>query len=570
MCKVDLSARMGGEMRSQARLVGTLTVLSIACFAAVLPGPAWTQGAVPQTDLNALYRQTSAPIDRRIDDLLSRMTLDEKVRQLDLYSGAKALVDAHTDETHATATAHFLPDKAQEMWGALGVGAIHDLNPTPEQANAIQQWILAHNRLGIPALFIEEGLHGFDTGTVFPVSIGLAATWNPEIVQKVGAAIAAEARATGVGMILGPVLDLAREPRWGRVEEDYGEDPYLTGQLGLAYVSGAQGESLNSDHSVVAEPKHFAGHGSPEGGTNTSPVHIGERELRSVMLKSFEPSIRDGKAMGVMAAYHEIDGIPITADPFLLKKILRQEWGFQGFVLSDLGAIQRLYNVHHVAATPKDAVCLAIKSGVDMQFYDFEHEVFQKALMDCVREGSLPESDLDRAVSSVLRVKFALGLFDHPMTDPGLRARTYRSQTHLDLTLEAARQSMTLLKNDGPLLPLSKSTKKIAVIGPNADVAQYGDYENESNGARISMLAGIRALVPQAAIEFDAGKDIAAATAKAKDADVVILGLGERQGISGEGFDRTDLNLPGNQEQLLEAVVAAGKPVVWFWKMAGR
>ena len=471
-------------------------------------------------------------------------------------------MDQHTDDTHAASTAHFLPDKAREMWGDLGVGAIHDLNPTPEQANAIQQWILAHNRLRIPVLFIEEGLHGFDTGTVFPAPIGLAATWNPAIVQKVGSAIAAEARATGVGMILGPVLDLAREPRWGRVEEDYGEDPYLTGQLGLAYVQGVQGDSLSSDHNVVAEPKHFAGHGSPEGGTNTSPVHIGERELRAIMLKSFEPSIRDGKAMGVMAAYHEIDGIPITADPFLLKTILRQEWGFHGFVLSDLGAIQRLYNVHHVAATPKEAVCLAIKSGVDMQFYDFEHEVFQKALMECVREGSLPQSDLDRAVGSVLRVKFALGLFDHPMTDPGLRARTYRSQPHLDLTLDAARQSMTLLKNDGRLLPLSKSTKKIAVIGPNADVARYGDYENESNGARISMLAGIRALVPQAAVEFDGGKDIAAAAAKAKDSDVVILGLGERQGISGEGFDRTDLNLPGNQEQLLEAVVAAGKPVV--------
>jgi beta-glucosidase len=363
-------------------------------------------------------------------------------------------------------------------------------------------------------------------------------------------------------MILAPVLDLAREPRWGRVEEDYGEDPYLTGQLGLAYVLGAQGENLNSDHTVVSEPKHFAGHGSPEGGTNTSPVHIGERELRSVMLKSFAPAFRDGKAMGVMAAYHEIDGIPITSDPFLLKKVLRQEWGFQGFVLSDLGAVQRLYTVHRVAATPKDAVCLAIKSGVDMQFYDFEHEIFQNALMDCVREGSLPQPDLDRAVKSVLRVKFALGLFDHPMTDPGLRARTYRSQAHLDLTLEAARQSMTLLKNDCHLLPLSKSTKRIAVIGPNADVARYGDYENEPNGAHIGMLGGIRALVPQATVEFDTGNDIPAATAKARAADVVILGLGEWQGISGEGFDRTDLGLPANQEQLLEAVVAAGKPVI--------
>jgi len=536
--------------------------LFVSLLFALHPATSGAQGRARETDSGALYKQPGVSVERRVQDLLGRMSLEEKVRQLDLYSGATALVDVHTDETHAASTAHFLPDKAQALLGGLGVGAIHDLNPTPEQANAIQTWVLAHNRLGIPVLFIEEGLHGFDTGTVFPVPIGLSATWNPGLVQNIGAAIAAEARATGVGMILAPVLDLAREPRWGRVEEDYGEDPYLTGQLGLAYVRGAQGETLESDHNVVAEPKHFAGHGSPEGGTNTSPVHIGERELRSVMLKPFEPAIRDGKAMGVMAAYHEIDGIPITADPFLLKKILRQEWDFHGFVLSDLGAIQRLYNVHHVAATPEEAVCLAIKSGVDMQFYDFSHEVFQKALVNCIREGSLPHSDLDRAVGSVLRVKFALGLFDHPFTDPGLRARTYRSQAHLDLTLEAARQSMTLLKNEGHLLPLSKSIRKIAVIGPNADIARYGDYEKESNGAHISLLDGIRALVPEATVEFDAGKDIATAAATARNADVVILGLGEWQGVSGEGFDRTDIGLPGNQEQLLEAVVAAGKPVV--------
>ena len=276
------------------------------------------------------------------------------------------------------------------MWGTLGVGGIHDLNPTPEQANTIQKWVIAHNRLGIPALFIEEGLHGFDTGTVFPAPVNLSATWNPQIAQQTAAAIAAEARATGVGMILAPVLDLARDPRWGRIEEDFGEDPYLTGQLGLAYVRGAQGESLNSGDTVVAEPKHFAGHGSPEGGTNTSPVHLGERELRTVMLKSFEPAFREGHAMATMAAYHEIDGIPITADPFLLKTILREEWGFQGFVLSDLGAIERLYKVHGVAATPKDASCMAIKSGVDMQFYDFDHPVFQNALIDCVHDGSSP------------------------------------------------------------------------------------------------------------------------------------------------------------------------------------
>jgi beta-glucosidase len=295
---------------------------------------------------------------------------------------------------------------------------------------------------------------------------------------------------------------------------------------------------------------------------NTSPVHIGERELRSVMLKSFEPAFREGHAMAAMAAYHEIDGIPVTADPMLLKKILRDEWGFQGFVLSDLGAIRRLYEVHHVAASPKDAVCLAIRSGVDMQFYDFPHAVFQQALIDCVHEGTLPLADLDRAVRGVLRVKFMLGLFDHPMVDTTLRAKVYRSQANLDVSLESARESMTLLKNERNLLPLAKSTSRIAVIGPNADVARYGDYEQEENGLHISLLDGLRRELPGAKIEFDDGKDIVAAIAKAEGADVVILGLGERQGISGEGFDRSNLDLPDNQERLLEAIVATNKPVV--------
>jgi beta-glucosidase len=509
-----------------------------------------------------VYRQPSRPVERRIDDLMRRMTLAEKVRQLDLYSGAMALVDKQTDETHAAPGSVFLPNKAQALFGALGVGGIHDLHPTPDQANQIQQWVISHSRLGIPALFIEEALHGYDTGTVFPAPIALAATWDPQIVQKSAESIAAEARANAVDMILAPVLDLARDPRWGRVEEDFGEDPYLTGQMGLAYVQGAQGDSLSGDHTVVAEPKHFAGHGSPEGGTNTSPVHIGERELRSVMLKSFEPAFREGHAMATMAAYHEIDGVPVTADPKLLKNILRNEWQFQGFVLSDLGAIRRLYTVHHVATSPKEASCMAIRSGVDMQFYDFPHDVFQQALIDCLHDGMLPMPDLDRAVRSVLRVKFMLGLFDHPMVDTSLNAHVYRSKPHLDVSLQSARESMTLLKNDANLLPLSKSTSSIAVIGPNADVARYGDYEQEENGLHISLLDGLRKELPGTKVAFGNGKDIGAAVNMAQQADVVILGFGERQGISGEGFDRSNLDLPDNQEQLLEAVVATGKPVV--------
>lgn len=510
----------------------------------------------------APYKRADVPIEQRVRDLLGRMTLEEKVRQLDLYAGVPTLVDKHVDSVHAGKSAVFLPEHAQQLWGNLGVGGVHDLYPTAAQSNAIQQWVMGHNRLGIPALFIEEALHGLNDGTIFPAPINLAATWNRDLARKTGAAIAAEARATGVDMILAPVLDLAREPRWGRVEEDFGEDPFLTGQMGLAYVQGAQGDSLDANNTVVAEPKHFAGHGSPEGGTNTSPVHIGERELRSVMLKSFEPAFRQGHAMATMAAYHEIDGIPVTANPLLLQKILRQEWGFQGFVLSDLGAIKRLEEIHHVAATPKDAACLAIKSGVDMQFYDFEHGVFQQALTDCVKEGTLPEADLDRAVAAVLRVKFALGLFDHPLVDPHLSSKVHRSPAHLATSLESARQSMTLLKNDGGLLPLSRSLRRLAVIGPNAHVARYGDYVDEAIGARISLLQGIREFLPQAEVVFDEGKDIPAAVAKTKDAEVVILGLGEWLGISGEGYDRSTLDLPGNQQALLEAVAATGKPVV--------
>ena len=540
----------------------TSRTLAVCLFLGVSFYSIAAQQAGPVSQEPVLYRRTGTPIEQRIADLLPRMTLEEKVRQLDLYSGAASLVDKHTDETHAAPDAVFLPGNAETLLGSLGVGGIHDIYSNATQSNAIQNWVIAHNRLGIPALFIEEGLHGFNQGTVFPAPINLAATWNPEIAQRTGAAIAAEARATGVGMILAPVLDLAREPRWGRVEEDFGEDPYLTGQFGLAYVRGAQGDNLDTNHTLVAEPKHFAGHGSPEGGTNTSPVHMGERELRTIMLRGFEPAFRQGHAMGVMAAYHEIDGIPVTADPFLLKTILRQEWNFQGFVLSDLGAIERLHGAHRVAASPKEAVCMAIRSGVDMQFYDFDHDVFQKALIDCVHEGTLAQKDLDRAVASILRVKFALGLFDHANVDPTLNAKVNRSPEHLALSLESARQSMTLLRNEGNLLPLSMSIEHIAVIGPNGNVARYGDYEVESNGLHLSIVDGIRKLIPQATVVFNPGNEIPAAVKAAMAADVVILAVGEWQGISGESFDRTQLDLPGNQKQLLEAIAATGRPVL--------
>jgi beta-glucosidase len=491
------------------------------------------------------------------------MTVAEKARQLDMYRGPSVSTRSEQEKDSAGLKPYdFLPAKAEAALGSLGVGSIHDLYATGTVNNEIQSWVMKNTRLGIPVLFAEEGLHWF-RGTVFPAPIGLAATWNPQLATRTGAAIAAEMRATGVGMVFAPVLDLARDPRWGRIEEDYGEDPYLTGQLGLAMVRGFQGDSLASDHTVIAEPKHFAGHGSPESGTNTSPAHMGERELRSIMLKGFEPAFREGHAMGTMAAYHEIDGIPVTADPYLLNTILRKEWGFQGFVLSDLGAIRRLYEDHKVAATPKDAVVMAINAGVDMQFYDFDHQVFQNAIIDGTKDGSLRPEALDRAVSSVLRVKFELGLFDHPLVDPALYARVNREQAHLDVARESALESMTLLKNENHLLPLSKDLKRMAVIGPNAKVARYGDYAPDSDPAdNNDMFTALRKMLPHAELSFADGKDIAAAVELAKNADVAVLALGEWHGVSGEGSDRSSLDLPENQEALLEAVVATGKPTV--------
>ncbi|HWY29418.1 MAG TPA: glycoside hydrolase family 3 N-terminal domain-containing protein [Candidatus Acidoferrum sp.] len=555
---VPLLQKPPGGQRCRFRLILTLVAV------ALLQG----FSSLRAQDAPLLYRNSNLAVEVRVADLIGRMTPEEKARQLDMYYGCEALLhtNQYTSRTHALPDAEFDPQMAEKNLGTSGIGSIHDLYPRPALYNRVQSWVIRSNRLGIPALFLEEGLHGYmDHGeTVFPQSINLATTWNPELARQTGAAIAAQARANGVAMILGPVLDVARDPRWGRVEEDFGEDPYLTGQLGLAYVQGMQGDSLDSDHTVIAEPKHFAGHGSPEGGLNMSPVHAGEREVRSIMLKSFEPAVREGKAMGIMAAYHDIDGVPCTGNPWLLDKVLRGEWGFQGLVLSDLGAIRRLYDTHHVVDSSTNAVLLALNSGVDMQFYDFDHETFQSAIINGIKNGQLSEATLDQSVARVLRAKFMLGLFDHPLVDEHLDATVRHCPAHDRLALESARQSMCLLRNEGQLLPLQKNLQHIAVIGPNANIARIGDYtEAAQEGSAEGMLEQIRKLVsPQTTVSFADGDDVARAVILAKTADVVILGLGEWLKISGEGFDRSDLDLPGNQEALLEAIVGTGKPVV--------
>ena len=538
---------------------------TLATVAAALAGEILSTNA---QDASLPYKNPDLAVDARVADLIGRMTVEEKVRQLDMYFGCEAVLDTnqYTGHTHAKPDAIFNSEMAKKNLGTLGIGSIHDIYPRAKLSNRIQEWVMKSNRLGIPTLFIEEGLHGYmdNNEIVFPQSINLASTWNPDLARQTGAAIAAQARANGVDMILGPVLDIARDPRWGRVEEDFGEDPYLTDQLGLAYVEGMQGNSLKTDHTVVAEPKHFAGHGSPEGGLNMSPVHAGEREVRSIMLKSFEPVVREGKVMGIMAAYHDIDGVPCTGNPWLLNGVLRDEWGFQGFVLSDLGAIRRLYDTHHVVDSPANAVLLALNSGVDMQFYDFDHNFFQDTIVKAINDGQVSEATLNRAVARVLRTKFLLGLFDHPFVDENLDAGVRNSQSQADLALDTARQSMCLLKNENNFLPLKKNLRRIAVIGPNANIARIGDYtEGAHENSAQGMLEQIKQLLStNTEVSFSDGGDIEKAVDLAKDADVVILGLGEWHGISGEGFDRSNLDLPGKQEELMEAIAGTGRPVV--------
>ncbi len=454
------------------------------------------------------YKRPELPISTRVGDLLSRMTPEEKARQLDMFMGSD-VVDHMRSYTQMAAHAKLDSAKAAATIGELGCGVIHDLYPTTAGiSNALQSWFRANTRLGIPVLLVEEALHGFNRpgSTVFPQCIGLGATFDTGLVERVGGAIAAEMRAVGVHLSLSPVLCLARDPRWGRTEETFGEDPWLAGSMGEAYVRGMQGDlgPLN----VVAEPKHFAGHGSPQGGLNQGPVHIGEREMREVMLKAFRPSFTNAKALGAMCAYHELDGIPCAANPWLLTDLLRGEWGFEGVVISDLGAIRQLRDKHLIARDARDAICQALRAGVDIQFYDFDHATWLGEISAAYRGGELEPHILDRAVGRVLSLKFRLGLFDRPETDPEHHPKVSRCRAHLDVSLDAARKSIVLLKNDSGILPLRPTLKRIALLGPSADVVRLGDYSGIGDGEARTLCQCLRELLPHSAIIHERGVDI--------------------------------------------------------------
>lgn len=513
-----------------------------------------------------LYRDATQPVEARVRDLLSRMTVAEKIKQLDMYHGEEVAVMQGHDATAFDSAA------CARSLDSTGAGSVHDFYPlSPAIANRVQDYAIRHTRLGIPVLFIEEGLHGYNGkgSTFFPVPLALSTAWDPGLVHRVGHRIAGEARGHGIDMILGPVLGLARDPRWGRVEETYGEDPFLNATNGVAMVTGLQGDTLDAPDAVIAEPKHFAMHSIPEGGSNTSPVSVGEREARSDFLYVFSRAVREGGARGIMAAYSEYDGIPCIDNHWLLTDVLRKEWGFRGFVLSDLGAIKMTLADHHVAMDTGDALAQALEAGVNMQFYDFAHATFTRALREDLDSGRLREGTLDSAVADILRVKFELGLFDHPYTDSA-SALTPGSGDSLALT--AAREGICLLKNEGRLLPLGGRHLSVAVIGSLATSNYLGDYSAEGTG--IPILDALKGMAGDSldiryAQGYSQDTSLAAqrpllseAAALARRSDVSVVVLGETEAVDGEGKDRAGLGLDAAQQRLLQTVSASGKPVV--------
>lgn len=562
----------------------------------------------PKINVKApLYKNPGIPAARRFKDLLARMTLEEKAAQMMCVWQEKAtkLVDAQGNFDLAKTKTAF-----KKGHGLGQVGRASDAGGPPstpelglnsrrmaELTNAIQKFFLEESRLGIPVIFHEECLHGLAAkdATSFPQPIGLGATFNPALVESLYAMAAYEARVRGTHQALTPVVDVARDARWGRVEETYGEDPYLNTQLGIAAVRGFQGDATFRDKKrVIATLKHFAAHGQPESGQNCAPVNVSERVLRETFLHPFKDCLQQAGAISVMASYNEIDGVPSHASKWLLRDVLRKEWGFEGFVVSDYYAIWELNyrpdtHGHFVAADKKEACRLAVEAGVNIELPDPDCYLH---LVELARKEVISEQQLDDLIAPMLLWKFKLGLFDDPYVDPAEAERVVGSDEHRILARQAAREVITLLKNENELLPLNPAKlKTVAVIGPNANRPLLGGYSGAPKH-NVTVLDGIKARLGQqvnvvhaegckitvggawqqdavaASDQFQDWKQIAEAVEMAKDADVILLAIGGNEQTSREAWalnhmgDRTSLDLVGRQDDLVSAMVATGKPVV--------
>ena len=574
------------KIRQRNTLSYSLFVLALLCATALVAAQDKDKAKPPDTPK---YRDPALTVDDRVADLLSRMTLEEKIGQIAPSGNPKTEVIDPTG-TYTTDTASAVLNR---WWDP-------DLDFTPRKAailrNGVQRYIKEKTRLGIPELFMGEALHGFMEfgSTSFPQALGLASTFDPDLMHLVFTAAGEEAGSAGAGQVFSPVLDIARDPRWGRTEETYGEDPFLAARMGVAAITGLQGEAFSINrHHVIATAKHFAVHGQPEGGTNTAPGNYSERIIRENFLVPFQAAVEEAHVGSVMASYNEIDGIPSHVNPWLLNRVLRQEWGFRGYVTSDGDGLQMLIGTHHVAANKPDAARLAIAAGVD---YDLSDGSVYRTLLWQVKQGYVPESDVDRAVARVLATKFRLGLFENPYVDPDYAEKTTNSAEHRQIALKAAQETLVLLKNDKNLLPLDLSKlKTIAVIGPNAADLHLGGYSRMPSHS-IPILQGIRDRVGTKAkvvyaqgCQFTAGKQdwhgwfednaklvdpatqadkIKEAVDAAKSADVAIVVVGENEATNREAWseqhlgDRDSLELLGAQNDLVKAVVETGTPTV--------
>ena len=546
-----------------------------------------------------VYKDAAASVTARVEDLLKRMTLEEKVAQmLCVWVDKTAIFDGNLQFDEAKARTKF-PDgigqlaRPSDRKGPVSprIAALRGVKETIDLVNAVQRWAINDTRLGIPVLFHEEGLHGYaskDT-THFPQAIALASTWDPDLVRQVDSIVGREIRARGVSMVLAPVIDVARDPRWGRIEETFGEDPYLVSQMGVAAIQGYQGDALPlADGKVFATLKHFTGHGQPESGTNVGPAEISERTLRENFFPPFEEAVRRTNVRSLMASYNEIDGVPSHANSWLLRTVLRGEWAYKGAIVSDYYGIEQLADLHHVEANYADAAVRALHAGVDMDLPDGQAYA---TLVQSVQSGRVKMAEIDAAVRRVLTLKFEAGLFEHPYADAGAAEAITDNAEARALAEKAAERAAVLLKNDGVLPLASGNLGTLAVIGPNANVARLGGYTGMPRHT-VSVLDGLRAkLGDRAKIVFAQGvkitdsddwwadevkladpaeneKRIAEAVDVARHADKVLLVLGDTEQTSREGWadshlgDRDTLTLPGQQDELASAIFALGKPTI--------
>jgi beta-glucosidase len=546
-----------------------------------------------------IYRNAKAPVEERVEDLLSRMTPEEKLAQITtiwtqkntIFTSSGEFDSAKAKQLYPAGIGHFARPSDLSGTGNPYKKPYRDEKQTVALVNAIQKWNVTNTRLGIPALFHEEGLHGYAArgATHFPQAIGLASTWDPELLTRVFTVVAREIRARGAHLVLAPVVDVARDPRWGRIEETYGEDPHLVGELGVAAVRGFQGDTLPlAKGRVLATLKHMTGHGQPESGTNVGPANVSERVLREYFFPPFEAAVKRGNAQSVMPSYNEIDGVPSHANGWLLNHILRKEMGFQGAVVSDYWGIDDLQRLHFVEPDLTHAAARALKAGVDFDLPDGSS--FSK-LPEALAAGLITQADIDQAVRRMLRLKFLAGLFEEPYADGKYAEALTDNAESRALAEEAARKSVVLLKNDGTLPLRASSLKTLAVIGPNAAVAQLGGYSNVPTRS-ISVLDGIRnklgntvrVVTAEGVRITDEGdwyddkvvlanpaenrKRIAEAVQVAKQADTIVLVVGGNAATSREGWDNnhlgdtTSLDLVGEQNELAREMFALGKPVV--------